>query len=111
MPLLYAPKYNYTMELKRTNTSLSDDYPPWHYQPLRLLLSEIANPMGVIAQFFSVYQLPQARKYLKDMLEDAMSAMEVHAVNYLTFYNNMERLMEAAWLLMQADKEKSNATG
>src|SRR3954469_20904383 len=92
------------------STPQNEDYPPWHYQPLRLLKSEIADPLGVIAGFFSIYQLPQARKHLKEMLEDASSAVEVYAVNYLTFYDNIEKLMEAAWLLLQADKQKQPST-
>lgn len=93
------------------STPQNDDYPPWHYQPLRLLNSEIANPLSVLAGFFSIYQLPQARKHLKDMLEDATSVVEVYAVNYLTLYDNLERLIEAAWLVLQIDKEKHAATG
>ena len=93
-----------------TNTSQLDNYPPWHYQPLKLMNAEIANPMGVITQFFAVYQLPQARKQFKDMLEDAMSVGEVYAVNYLNLYEHLEKLMEAAWLLLQADGEKNKIT-
>lgn len=82
------------------------DYPDWHYGPLRLLKAEITNPMGVVREFFSSYHLPNARKHLKEMLEDAMCAVEVYAVNYLTIYDDIEKLMEAAWLLLQEEKEK-----
>ena len=82
-----------------------NDYPDWHYQPLRLLKNEIANPMGVIAEFFFTYKLPEARKHLKEMLEDAVCNVEVYAINYLSLYNNIEKLVEAAWLILQAGKE------
>ncbi len=82
----------------------NSEYPDWHYQPLRLLKSEIDNPMGVISEFFSAYKLPQARKHLKEMLEDAMCNVEVYAINYLTLYDDIEKLVEAAWLVLQAEK-------
>ena len=95
------------MESQTTKPNQSD-YPDWHYQPLRLLKEEIANPMGVIKEFFSTYHLPEARKHLKEMLEDAMCNVEVYAINYLTIYDDIEKLMEAAWLILQREKEKNN---
>lgn len=86
-------------------TPRNTDYPDWHYQPLRLLTTEIADPMGVISEFFSAYKLPQARKHLKEMLEDAVCNVDAYAINYLTIYNDIEKLVEAAWLLLQAEKE------
>jgi HEPN domain-containing protein len=58
-------------------------YPGWHY-----------------------CHLPEARKELKERLEDALCAAEIYAVNFLTLYDKLEKLMEAAWLLLQQRAEK-----
>ncbi len=86
----------------------TDTYPTWHFQPLRLLNAEMKNPMGVIKEFFDGYNLPEARKHLREMLEDAMCNVEVYAINYLTFYDEVEKLIEAAWLIL-GENEKGNA--
>ena len=87
----------------------ADIWPDWHYQPLRLKKAEIEKPMEVIKEFFSGYHLPEVRKHFKEMLEDATCAVEVYAINYLTLYDNIEKLIEAAWLLLKRE-EKAGIT-
>ncbi len=89
-----------------STTAQQSPYPDWHYQPLRLLKDEIANPIEVVKEFFSGYTLPQWRKHFKEMLEDAMCAVEVYSVNYLTLYDAIEKLVEAAWLLLQSQRKE-----
>ena len=83
------------------------DYPDWHYQPLRLMKKELENPLEVIKAFFSGYTLPQAKTHFREMLEDAMCNIEMHSINYLTLYNSIEKLIEAAWLIKQQHKEET----
>ena len=83
------------------------EYPDWHYQPIRLLKQEMTNPLAVVEAFFSGYTLPQARKHFKEMLEDAMCNVEVYAINYITFYDSVEKLIEAAWLLKEQSKREA----
>lgn len=82
-------------------------YPEWHYQPLRLTLQQIDNPTEVIREFFNGYNLPQARDLLKKWLDDSMIPDEQHYQNHIPIYNEVEKLMEAAWLFLQNGKENN----
>ena len=81
-------------------------YPDWHFQPLRLIKNEMRNPVGVIREFFSSQNLPQARQNFKDILNDAVTNVDAYAIDYLTFYNDVEKLIEAAWLIWQNGETK-----
>lgn len=84
-------------------------YPDWHYQPLRLSLDQMANPLNVLSKFFDGYHLPQARHLLKKWLDAAMILHEEHYHNHIPIYDEVEKLVEAAWLILQHSKK--NNTG
>ena len=97
------------MQQTTTNYPKQSEYPDWHYQPIRLLKAEMETPLEVIREFFSGYTLPQARKHVREMLEDAMCNVEMYSINYLTLYDNIEKLIEAAWLIKQNGVDKAQS--
>jgi len=79
-------------------------YPAWHDQPLRLSLEELMQPHRVFAEFFDTYNLPAIRACLRQWLEDSLRAEEVAAADHYFTCNHIERLVEAAWLLHDEDR-------
>lgn len=53
----------------------------------------------VLDQFFQMYHLPQARACLKEWLDDALRAEDNCASAHVTMYNQVEKLIEAAFIL------------
>lgn len=76
-------------------------YPVWHEQPLNLTIPEIENPRLVLSFFFTRYNLPNIRACLKDFLHDALCADGVDAPSHILMHQDLERLVEAAWLIYQ----------
>ena len=85
------------------NTELSRrmliPYPEWHKQPFRLSVEEIENPYLALEEFFSAYDLMQARTCLWEWLRETMNGDRTGVSNLLSFYEQIERLTEAAWVL------------
>jgi hypothetical protein len=77
------------------------EYPVWHEQPLNLTISEIENPRSVLSLFFRRYNLPNIRACLKEFLYDALCADGVDAQSHVITHQDIERLVEAAWLIYQ----------
>jgi HEPN domain-containing protein len=84
-----------------TQNYLALQYPQWVYQPLNLTLEEVEDPYEVLAAFFDCYTLHQSRLCLKRLLEDALNAENEQAINHLTLHDNILKLIEAAWLVLQ----------
>jgi hypothetical protein len=80
------------------------EYPDWHQQPLRLTSQEIKHPWMVLDQFFQMYHLPQARIYLKEWLNDALRAEDSCAPSHITMYDQVEKLIEAAYIFYKSCK-------
>jgi hypothetical protein len=80
------------------------EYPEWHSNPLRLTASEMKNPPSVISFFFECYDLPTIRACLKEWLEDALSGTGNNAGEHIYTYNDVEKLVEAAYLLNKSGK-------
>ncbi|MCW3120197.1 MAG: hypothetical protein JWM28_4279 [Chitinophagaceae bacterium] len=80
------------------------EYPEWHGNPLRLTAHEIKNPQTVIKSFFECYDLPAIRACLKEWLEDAFSGPDTPAKENLYTYNDVERLVEAVFVLYKKNK-------
>lgn len=77
------------------------DYPEWNNQPLNLTIEEIEEPLLVISAFFDCYKLSESRICLQQWLDDALQREDVDARNLFVLYNNIVRLAEAAWLILQ----------
>lgn len=79
---------------------------------IRLTEEEKANPLEAFETFFRICNLPQARKTLVDIVENALTADcsifdkadERH--HLLWFYHSMETMLEAAYLLCQQAHQK-----
>lgn len=76
-------------------------YPEWHNQPLNLTIEEIKDPLSVISAFFDCYKLSESRICLQQWLEVALQREDVDARNLFVLHNNIVRLAEAAWLILQ----------
>jgi len=74
-------------------------YPVYHNQPLRLTNEEIANPRSVLQDFFWYYGLTDIRQDLKAILNDALQIGDADAATHVHLHDNLEKLIEAAWLI------------
>ena len=80
-------------------------HPDWHNQPLRLSEEERQNPKMIFASFFETYHLEEVREMLWNWMVEIVSsnrsiAQEGRQRNdHIYFYENMEALVEAAFLL------------
>lgn len=77
------------------------DYPDWHKHPLCLTVEEIEQPLKVLEAFFDCYHLPQARACLKEWLDNSLRTEDVNGARMLFIYDSINKLVEAAWLILQ----------
>lgn len=84
-------------------------YPEWHHNPFRLTITEIEAPYSVIGQFFECYTLPQIRACLKEMVFDAICMDDNDAPSHVTTQDDLEKLIEAAWLIHQQELKKTSS--
>ena len=76
-----------------------EQYPPYHDQPLRLTIPEIENPSSVLTFFFICYDLPDIRACMKELLHDALRADNSDASSHVALHQDLEKLVEASWLI------------
>ena len=82
-----------------------NNHPLWHNQPLRLNEEEIKNPMLVIEEFFQCYHLNDARSQFWNWLVEvisspgSISSEATERNNHFYFYEKMEMLIEACFIL------------
>lgn len=89
---------------------LKEKYPEWHKQPLQLTTTEIENPYSALLFYFTRYSLIGSRACLKELLHDALCADGVDAPSHVTLHEDIDKLVEAAWLIHeQHKKEKQEA--
>jgi len=85
-------------------------YPEWTTKPFKLTNDEIENPQIVLEDFFSLYSLLEVRKTLRDILINALTVEEAPASNYLFFWEQLERLTEAASVISERNQPKETIT-
>jgi hypothetical protein len=90
--------------------SLLAEYPAWHEQPLSLTVSEIENPGAVLSFFFTCYNLPDIRACLKELLHDSLRADGADACSHVSTHKDLEKLVEAAWIIHQQKEKGGNNT-
>ncbi len=79
--------------------------PLWHSQPLRLTPTQTQNPNLVLNDFFECYHLHEVREIMWQWVTEAVSSPHSRSNdphernNYLFFYEKMESLVEAAWIM------------
>ncbi len=87
------------------------DYPQWELQPRKLSLDETRNPVKVVHQFFDYAHLPQVRTHLWEWLKNTVagdfnSLSRQEKGNLLYFFEQVEKLIEAAHIIHEQNKKK-----
>jgi hypothetical protein len=81
------------------------NYPEWHKKPFLLNRAEMVDPYAVLFEFFDRYDLGNIRIALKQWLDDAINAMETEAASHFYTYENVAKLAEAAWVIVEQRKQ------
>jgi hypothetical protein len=90
-----------------------NNHPQWYNQPLRLTEEQRRNPMLVVNEFFECYHLNDVRdlfwKWLVEVLSSpgSISAEALERGNSIFFYEKIELLIEACYMLMKQAYELS----
>ena len=101
-PFVLTPKRLRMNEpLKHTTQA---EWPDYHNNPFRLTTQEIENPNTVIDQFFESYHLPDIRACLDEWLHDGMLVETIESKKHFSTHKDIEKLVEACWLLRQNNK-------
>src|ERR1044072_3221341 len=80
-------------------------HPQWYNQPLRLNEEQKRNPLEVFEEFFQCYHLNETRQIFWDWLSEVVSSprsisSDPHErSNHMYFYEKMEELIEAAFII------------
>jgi hypothetical protein len=89
-------------------------HPHFYNQPLRLTPDQTQNPNLVLDDFFECYHLKEVREIMWQWLTSAVSSPGSHVDdhhernNYMFFYEKMEALVEAAWIMNRGTGEVTN---
>jgi len=92
----------------------SNNHPLWYNQPLRLTEEERKNPVLVINDFFECYHLKDVRditwKWLVEVLTSSgsISNEALERNDHIFFYEKIEALIEACYVIMSQVQEKVN---
>ena len=84
-----------------------NNHPEWHNQPLRLSEDELNNPKLTIENFFECYRLQEVRQILWNWMVEVVSSSRSISQDgqqrndHIYFYEKMELLIEAAFLINQ----------
>jgi hypothetical protein len=90
-----------------------NDYDLWELKPRNLTLAQREDPMLVIQDFFDYAHLPEARQQLWEMLKTIVTGNFPRTLNrrertdLVYFYEQLEKLVEAAHLLYQNHRQHS----
>ena len=86
---------------------LEQEEKDWIDYPVHLSSVERINPYRFIREFFKTYSVDQYRNFLYEWLETGLSVNAVdesmEACEIIYFYENMQKLYEAAWIIRQRE--------
>lgn len=91
-------------------------HPQWYNQPLRLTEEERQNPKMVVEDFFECYHLNDVREILWKWTvaivssPGNISSEPLERSNHIYFYEKMEALVEATYMLLNQINEQLNKT-
>lgn len=108
--MIAAGYKTFTMNPYKRFKALSH-YPQWHNQPFLLSAAEMENPWLVLEEFFSLYNLQNLRVGLKQWLRDALYTEGGGGADHFDTHANIEKLVEAAWLLWVKYGETTTTSG
>jgi hypothetical protein len=89
-----------------------NNHPLWFNQPLRLTEEERQNPYLVLKDFFECYHLNDVRditwKWTVEVLSSSgsISSEALERCNHIYFYEKIEALIEACYLMQKQMQEK-----
>jgi hypothetical protein len=89
-------------------------HPQWYNQPLRLTEEECQNPTMVIEDFFECYHLNDTREILWKWAVEVVSSSgsissePLERGNHLYFYEKVEALIEACYIILKQINEQRN---
>jgi HEPN domain-containing protein len=98
-------------ELRKTDLvshgTLSKGREQWSYFPDDLSEKELKNPYRALKKMFKKYSLAEYRDYLKEWLHAALYNSRIDetmtAGEIVTVYENMKKLVSAAWIIRQTE--------
>ena len=87
-------------------------HPHWYNQPLRLNKEQKRNPLEVFEEFFQCYHLNETRQTMWEWLAEVISSP--HKIssdshdrdNHIYFYEKVEELIEAAFIIMKQTRKR-----
>lgn len=86
-------------------------YPAYECRPLPLhhKPEEEAQPLLVLDAFFDFASIHEARKLLSEWLIAALAVQDGCQLDYIHLYHEVERLLEACWLLCDSFHDEEQA--
>ena len=87
-------------------------HPQWYNEPLRLSTEQKQNPILVIADFFEWYHLQDVKEILWTWTKTVISSPTsisnepLDRGNHICFYENIETLIEATFIIVRNSQEK-----
>jgi hypothetical protein len=87
-------------------------HPQWYNQPLRLNEEQKRNPLEVFEEFFQCYHLNETRQIFWDWLTEVVSSLRSISSdsndrsNHMYFYEKMEELIEAAFIITKRSRKQ-----
>jgi hypothetical protein len=89
-------------------------HPQWYNQPLRLTDEQLDNPLLVLDDFFQCFHLNETREILWQWLTaiisspGSISSEPLERSNHLYFYEKIEEVIEAAFILRELKKSNQD---
>lgn len=87
-------------------------HPQWYDQPLRLNKEQRHEPLLVLDEFFQCYHLNETRQIFWDWLTEVVSSPRSisndphERSNHMYFYEKMEELIEAAYIIAKRTRKQ-----
>ncbi|OQP67808.1 hypothetical protein [Niastella populi] len=87
-------------------------HPQWYSQPLRLNKEQRHEPLMVLDEFFQCYHLNETRQIFWDWLTEVVSSPRSISIdphersNHMYFYEKMEELIEAAYIIAKRTRKQ-----
>jgi hypothetical protein len=97
----------YSFTFNQFNMRALNKHPDWYNLPLRLNEEERQNPRLIIENFFECYHLQEVRETLWNWMVEIVSSSRSISQDgqrrndHIYFYEKMEALVEAAFLINQ----------
>lgn len=91
-----------------------NSHPYYYNQPLRLTQEQTNYPKLILDDFFECYHLNEVREIMWQWLTEVVSSPRSHSNdphernNYMFFYEKIEALVEAAWIMNRSSGTVNN---